>query len=1824
MIKNIGRYQVQGEIGKGGFGKVYRAWDPTVNRQVAIKILTVQGDDDVLTRFRNEAAAAGNLHHKNIVTVHDFGEHNGTPYMVMQLLEGENLQDIITRGRPLTLLDKLNIMQEVAEGLHCAHQHGIVHRDVKPANIMILPDDSVQIMDFGIARVTASASRQTRTGFVIGTVLYMSPEQFLPNMEVDYRSDIWAYGVIYYELLTGKHPFAAPEQTAILYQIAHIDPPPLNSIAPDCPPALAEVVQRALIKDREFRYQSLKELQFDVQPILLDLKRERAGELMNAARELAGSGQIDQANVAIQHILELDPTNRDAHALLAGVKQQLHRRNVQPRIDGFVKRAEEFIAARNYRQAVESIEAALRLSQTDTSLRARLDQIRALQEQALKADRLVSEAKQQLDAQNLTGAFRSASEALEVDPENSRANQLISMIHGEMERRDNRRKLDEGLNRAKTLVLLQTYDEAIAVLSDLATSNPDEPAIVELLENARREKAHQERRQRRWREIGAAREALQERQFEPVIARLEALQSEFTGDPEIGQLLLFAREEFAAYKRAEAIDKAGREVQSLIESERFDDALRVVEQVLNLYPGDPTLTRLLQSTAVAKNSWQRRLAVDDCLRSCELLRREGKLEDALRYVNSTMLESTEEPRLTDLRSLLQREYDAWRKADALRRDIEAAQRYLAEGNPDQAISVAERIRRSNPEEAKAAEILTRARHQKEQQEQHAYLQKQLQRIAALEQAQDWKGALAIVREALQKQPGAPALTAAAARLEQRAADHDRSTRVGSYAASIRDAINSRSFGRAEELLRAARKEFPSETIFQTLTEQAAAARRSSDIDGAIGKIREAWRSGQLPGCRAQLAAALAAHPGDQRLIALEQEIASQVYAEAMKTANDELRNRRFDAANSAALQALEWRPQDPSATELLNAITRERQLDAGVDRIKQAIDAAQFDEARALITGVQKTHAGDSRIGALSEQLSAQACHAALQTARMHLERSEFELAESAARRALAFRGGDPIAAGIIAKAEAERQIATAIARVEQSRREGDAARAREQIAVALKKYPTEPRLIALGEQIQTDVFSHSLNAARRDLEAGRIVEAEKAVNKALQLRPGDAAAAALLASVRIEKEIAEIIASARQTWRTGELERCRIILAAGLQKFPREERLRTLDSEFRTKVAGDFVSAAKNHLAQQRFDAAKEAASTALIYKPGDKEITALLASIAGEQTIEDAITRTVSARRAGQFEKCIEILQTALKTYPGAERLVALDREIREQVYNESMGLAREQLERHRFDQAIQAAETALTFRPGDPAAASLLQQIRVEKDIEASIEKVLAARRSLQLERALELVGGIARIPAYEARIQQLTQEITEDLVRKHVDSGRDHLTRERLDEAEKSARAALKYGSAGESATNLLESVRAAREEQEKAKKRAEEERARKRAEEAQARKKAAEQEARRKAEEEARRRADEEQSRARAAAASSTSILKTGTAASLEPVPPPRPQPKLEPKPAPPPEVRKPAPPRPPAPEPPKSKVPLMIGGGAAVIVAVVVGVVLMKPTPAPPTESSTKTAPEPQTQTQPATPAPTRAETKQPEPVAPVTPKPTAELEVLPSRLAFSWQRGTPVPSSQSFAINGRKQAFLATASARWIAVSPNRSTAPRSITVSINPRELQPGVQTDIIRIMPTDNSFSPRNVTVELTVLPEAVKPEPPKTEAPKTDPPKVEQPKPEQPKTEQPKQQAPVSLGPSPAAEGKWLGATRGTITYSGDLPGGGRVVINTSRVISGSGDVDFSRTPPPFDAVRIERTPPGITAVPRGYDLVITNTTGAPVRLIQIEWSYQPKR
>src|ERR1039457_4806643 len=320
----IGRYQVQAELGRGGFGCVYRAWDPTVHRSVAIKILT-EGGKDLLTRFRKEATVAGNLRHNNIVTVYEFGEYEGLPFLVMEYLEGYDLQRILSTGRQLTLIEKISIMSQVAEGLHCAHSNGVVHRDIKPANIMVLPDGTAKIMDFGIARLLAEhdVTRLTRECFVVGTMRYMSPEQFGEGGDVNALSDIFAYGVIYYELLTGTHPFEAPDLQSLIYKVSFVEPPPIRRRLPECPKALERVVSRLLQKDCGLRYQSVKEVLYDSEPIRIGLLRAQAEKLLVYARELFDKKDLDAARNAVLQILNLDPSNQIALALHENLQAQL-------------------------------------------------------------------------------------------------------------------------------------------------------------------------------------------------------------------------------------------------------------------------------------------------------------------------------------------------------------------------------------------------------------------------------------------------------------------------------------------------------------------------------------------------------------------------------------------------------------------------------------------------------------------------------------------------------------------------------------------------------------------------------------------------------------------------------------------------------------------------------------------------------------------------------------------------------------------------------------------------------------------------------------------------------------------------------------------------------------------------------------------------------------------------------------------------------------------------------------------------------------------------------------------------------------------------------------------------------------------------------------------------------------------------------------------------------------------------------------------------------------------------------------------------------------
>ena len=266
MISQLGRYEILGELGHGAMGIVYKAKDPLIDRVVAIKTinlgLALDEKEEYEERFYQEAKAAGRLSHPNIVTIYDVGKSNDVAYIAMELLQGRELRDMMDESGLMPVEQVMDITAQVAQGLAYAHEHDIIHRDVKPSNIMVVRDGHVKITDFGIARMASSAVR-TQTGMVLGSPKYMSPEQVM-GKTIDNRSDIFSLGVMLYEMLTGLAPFVGENVNAIMYQTLNVTPTAPSKLNPTVPEMLNFIVAKALAKGLEDRYQNAKDFAIDL------------------------------------------------------------------------------------------------------------------------------------------------------------------------------------------------------------------------------------------------------------------------------------------------------------------------------------------------------------------------------------------------------------------------------------------------------------------------------------------------------------------------------------------------------------------------------------------------------------------------------------------------------------------------------------------------------------------------------------------------------------------------------------------------------------------------------------------------------------------------------------------------------------------------------------------------------------------------------------------------------------------------------------------------------------------------------------------------------------------------------------------------------------------------------------------------------------------------------------------------------------------------------------------------------------------------------------------------------------------------------------------------------------------------------------------------------------------------------------------------------------------------------------------------------------------------------------------------------------------------
>jgi hypothetical protein len=1012
MKRQFGRYviadEVLDELGRGAFGRVYRAFDPNVNRYVAVKVLSSGSDPDLLNRFRDESKTAGKLEHENVVKVYDFDLQDDMPYLVMELLGGDTLEKVIrsrmVSGRPLQLLDAVEIMFQVAKGLQYAHSRNVIHRDIKPGNIMVLPSGTAKVMDFGIARVVdKDGTRRTRQGDMAGTILYMAPEQFKGH-DADRGSDIFAYADIYYELLTGEHPFFAKDPGTVMYRITACDPPPIRERLPECPAHLEAMIQRLMSKDREARPDTLEEVLIDTQPILQQLRQERAAALAAAIPALIEAGDSERAQAAIRQALELDPLNSAARQLREQLLEEDRRRITRAKAQALARKGDEHAAARRFSEAVQCFEGACALQASDASLRDRLEQAKLSAENVHAAARLLSEAREELQQGRLEAALRKSEQAFGLDA----GNQEAAQFGREARRRIEARRDAAALVRAEQHRSRGEYREALAVLEGIEAGSAAETEAAILRGRVEEDRAEAERRRRHGlfeRGLSAARKSLVSERLEEALASAEALCAEYPEESAAADFLSEVRERLAAKRRMEAVGKIMQSARGLIDEERFSDARELIESGLRSYPGEAGLSRLLQAAAALGAARERARQIGRILEQTHSLAAERRLYGALVAVDRAIAEFGNEAALAQRKRDLELECARAEYGAGLRKTIEGARRLLAEERPADAAALLEEARFRFPGEAELAELLSAARSSAEE---RSFVPQTLSRIAALEQTGQLEAAAPQLEAALARYPANADLRAAAERLRQELRERERSRMVTSRIGRIEEAIHSGDWARAETECQDALRVFPGEEALAPYPARIQEGRRQVEIQVLQLRVQASLRRQDPDDAERQLDAVREIFSQEPVWQDLWRECQSRKqYRDNLALALSALSRKDYALAEEILRPLLAGAPDDRAAN-LHGEVAAERERAAiarGRADAARLCRRADYEGASALLDRLSGQYPGDAWVQQDREAV------------RHQLERQRREAEERAERQAIAagrreaaelLRNGDP------------------------------------------------------------------------------------------------------------------------------------------------------------------------------------------------------------------------------------------------------------------------------------------------------------------------------------------------------------------------------------------------------------------------------------------------------------------------------------------------------------------------------------------------------------------------------------------------------------------------------------------------------------------------------------------------------------------------------------------------------------------------------------------------------------------------------------------------
>jgi serine/threonine-protein kinase len=684
-ITQIGKYQILGILGVGGMGVVYRGMDKSVGREVAIKTLT-EATEELRQRFLLEARS-GVLNHPNIVTVYDFGDQDGLPYIVMEFVPGDSLENLLRAGRQFSLIEKLEIVRQVCIGLGYAHQKGVIHRDIKPANVMLQPDGNIKIVDFGVARLE-SQSGHTQTGMVIGTFHYIAPERLL-GRATDGRADIWSVGVILYLLLTGRLPFPS-DDPATLYKVIHEPHDPLSSMLTGYPPALDQLLDHALAKDPVDRYETAEEMAADIEAINDELKREHVGEVLGSVKHLMDQEKWTSVRPVLLDLQRLNPQNTDVKKLLREVQEKLSRQQKTGQLRQLLEEAEEAVLSQRYADALELYKQAEGVDRGNSELAQKIEHVRGLKEKADKVASLLGQAREARTRSNFGAASELIDKALQLDERNTDLrNERARIIQG-AERASKERTRREFSDAARAQLAARQFPEAIKNLRAALEVDPTDSETQQLYQAAVERQEEERRRSIIEQIVSEISECIAAESYERALALIQRAQERLPGEAALLKLKVDAEAKLRQQAAKKLVEKTSLEVYNLFLTSPHQ-AQTVVQQALEEMPGEPQLIALRE-----KVDEQVRKASLGELKTQSLKRAQAvidaeQFDQAVHILETAVIECGED---LDIASLLNYAREQERKArlkQSAANAIRDAQTLIAAGRFEDAIALLQQV-----------------------------------------------------------------------------------------------------------------------------------------------------------------------------------------------------------------------------------------------------------------------------------------------------------------------------------------------------------------------------------------------------------------------------------------------------------------------------------------------------------------------------------------------------------------------------------------------------------------------------------------------------------------------------------------------------------------------------------------------------------------------------------------------------------------------------------------------------------------------------------------------------------------------------------------------------------------------------------------------------------------------------------------------------------------------------------------------------------------------------------------------------------------------------